>query len=125
MHPEQKFRHIILLAQAQRVLGILLGPCGRARCIANAAGCILGHITDALGRVTDSTSCTLDGVAKHVTEAADCSGVSCQNKELQVRAKHEKTVAMGRIIVMAECGDSVSIAVAVQRGRNGRGDAGP
>ena len=79
-HPistEKNLHHPILLAQAQRVLSILLRPCGRARCIANAASCILGHVADTLGRVTESASRTLNGVAENVTESADCNGVSC------------------------------------------------
>ncbi|KAM0794828.1 hypothetical protein BDR22DRAFT_873925 [Usnea florida] len=68
---ERNLRHPSLLAQAQWVLSILLGPCARARCIANAAGCILAHVANALSCVTDSASRALDGVAENITEAAD------------------------------------------------------
>ena len=75
-HLTQRFCYPNLLAQAQRVLSILLGPCGRARRIANAASCILGHVANAFSGVTESASRTLNGVAEDVAEAADCNGVS-------------------------------------------------
>lgn len=61
-----------LLAQPQRVLGILLRPSGIARGVSQAAGCVFGHVTDAFGRVAQSACCAFDCVAEDVTEAADC-----------------------------------------------------
>ena len=61
-----------LLAQPQRVLGILLRPSGRACSISHAAGSVFGHVTDALGSVAQCACCTLDCVAEDVTETADC-----------------------------------------------------
>lgn len=52
IRPDTRLNPPTLLAQPQRVLGILLRPSGRARGIAYATGRIFGHVADALGRVT-------------------------------------------------------------------------
>ena len=81
--PKRGLRHSTLLAQAQRVLSILLRPGSRARRIANAAGRILGHVADALGRVAESASRTLEGVAEDVAEAANCNDRLVKKREFQ------------------------------------------
>ena len=66
------------LAQAQWILGIVLGSSGRSRSISHAAGSIFGNVADTLCSVTQGSSRALHGVAEDVTKAADCEGVRCQ-----------------------------------------------